>query len=61
MSAVEHLSVVFPAELFGLKVQRVPVDKYGFVDLELFKYYVDRDTLLVSIKLVPRNWKCTEA
>ncbi|MCS7128148.1 MAG: cysteine desulfurase [Sulfolobales archaeon] len=56
VSAVEHLSVIFPAEyasqLFGLKMQRVPVDEYGFVDPELFKYYVDRDTLLVSIQLV---------
>jgi len=56
VSAVEHLSVIFPAEyaseLFGLKVQRVPVDECGFVDPEIFKHYVDRDTLLVSVQLV---------
>ncbi len=56
LSAIEHLSVIFPAEhaseLFGLRVQRVPVDEYGFVDPELFKYYVDKDTVLVSIQLV---------
>ncbi len=56
VSAVEHLSVIFPAqaasELFGFKVQLVPVDEYGFVDPELLKYYVDKDTVFVSIQMV---------
>uniref|UniRef100_A0A7J3Z8L9 cysteine desulfurase n=1 Tax=Ignisphaera aggregans TaxID=334771 RepID=A0A7J3Z8L9_9CREN len=56
VSAIEHLSVIFPAqtatELFGFRVQLVPVDEYGFVDPEILKYYVDRDTVLVSIQTI---------
>ncbi|MEM1929696.1 MAG: cysteine desulfurase family protein [Thermofilaceae archaeon] len=56
VSAVEHLSVIFPAEhaakLLGYKVVQVPVDKEGFVDPELLKLYVDRDTVLVSVQAV---------
>uniref|UniRef100_A0A7J3ZJA8 cysteine desulfurase n=1 Tax=Fervidicoccus fontis TaxID=683846 RepID=A0A7J3ZJA8_9CREN len=56
VSAIEHLSVIFPArfasELLGFKVQYVPVDENGFVDPEVLKYYVDRDTVLVSIQTV---------
>ncbi|MEM1619772.1 MAG: cysteine desulfurase family protein [Fervidicoccaceae archaeon] len=56
VSAVEHLSVVFPAELaselLGTKVVRVPVDGEGFVDPEILKYYVSRDVALVSVQLV---------
>jgi cysteine desulfurase len=56
VSAVEHLSVIFPAqmasELFGFKVQLVPVDEHGFVDPELLKYYVDKDTVFMSIQMV---------
>jgi cysteine desulfurase len=56
VSAVEHLSVIFPAEfaakLFGFKVVRVPVDSEGFVDPEVLKSYVDRETVLVSVQAV---------
>lgn len=56
VSSIEHLSVIFPAEfmadLLGLKVVKIPVDEYGFVDPEILKYYVDRDVALVSIQLV---------
>jgi cysteine desulfurase len=56
VSSIEHLSVIFPAqfasELLGFKVQLVPVDEYGFVDPEILKHYVDRDTVLVSIQVV---------
>ena len=56
VSAIEHLSVLFPAQmasdLFGFKTLLVPVDEYGFVDPEILKYYVDRETLLVSIQMV---------
>ncbi|MEM4035176.1 MAG: cysteine desulfurase family protein [Fervidicoccaceae archaeon] len=56
VSAVEHLSVIFPAELaselLGTKVVRVPVDGEGFVDPEILKYYVSRDVALVSVQLV---------
>ncbi|WP_211205253.1 cysteine desulfurase family protein [Pseudothermotoga thermarum] len=56
VSAIEHLSVIHPAEylaeLFGFQVQRIPVDTEGFVDPEMLKYYVDKDTILVSIQMV---------
>jgi cysteine desulfurase len=55
VSAIEHLSVIFPArfaaELFGYKVVLVPVDREGFVDPELLKSFIDRDTVLVSIQV----------
>jgi len=56
VSAIEHLSVIFPAEfaskLFGFKVMRVPVDGEGFVDPEVLATYVGRETVLVSIQMV---------
>ncbi len=56
VSAIEHLSVIFPAEMasdvLGFNVVKVPVDEYGFVDPEVLKYYVDKDTVLVSIQAV---------
>jgi len=56
VSAIEHLSVIHPAEfygeLLGFKVLRVPVDSEGFVDPEILKYYIDRETVLVSIQYV---------
>jgi len=56
VSAVEHLSVIFPArfaaELFGYKVVLVPVDREGFVDPEILKNFVDKNTVLVSIQAV---------
>ncbi len=56
VSAVEHLSVIFPAEMasdvLGFNVVKVPVNEYGFVDPEVLKYYVDKDTVLVSIQAV---------
>ncbi len=56
VSSIEHLSVVFPAqhasELLGFKAVLVPVDDNGLIDPEVFKAYVDRETVLVSIQLV---------
>jgi len=56
VSAVEHLSVIFPVEfaekLLGFKVLRVPVDSEGFVDPEVLKSCVDRETVLVSVQAV---------
>jgi cysteine desulfurase len=56
VSAVEHLSVILPAqaasELFGFKVQLVLVDEHGFVDPELLKHYVDKDIVFVNIRMV---------
>ncbi|RLG88173.1 MAG: cysteine desulfurase, partial [Thermoprotei archaeon] len=56
VSAIEHLSVIFPAEqaekLWGFKVVRVPVDEEGFVDPDILAAYIDKDTILVSIQMV---------
>ncbi len=56
VSAIEHLSVIFPAEkaekLYGFKVQRIPVDEEGFIDPEMFSAYMDKDVSLISIQLV---------
>lgn len=56
VSAVEHLSVIFPAELaarlFGFEVVKVPVDSEGFVRPEVLERYVDKDTALVSVQAV---------
>ncbi|MEM1935971.1 MAG: cysteine desulfurase family protein [Sulfolobales archaeon] len=56
VSAIEHLSVIYPAEeaerLFGFRVVRVPVDSEGFVDPEVLKEFVDGSTSLVSIQMV---------
>lgn len=52
VSAIEHLSVMFPAEHLqkqGYTVVKVPVDDQGFVDMEYLTEKVDNDTLLVSI------------
>ncbi|MEM2389364.1 MAG: cysteine desulfurase family protein [Ignisphaera sp.] len=56
LSAIEHLSTIFPAqfasELLGFKVQLIPVDRNGLADPELLKMYIDKDTVLVSIQAV---------
>jgi len=56
VSAIEHLSIIFPAEqaekLYGFKVQQIPVDEEGFIDPEMFSAYIDKDVSLISIQLV---------
>ncbi|RLF00896.1 MAG: cysteine desulfurase [Thermoprotei archaeon] len=55
VSAIEHLSVIFPAEELtkaGYKLVKVPVDEEGFVKLDELSAAVDRETLMVSIGLV---------
>jgi cysteine desulfurase len=52
ISAIEHLSVVFPAEALkeqGFSVVKIPVDREGVVDLDSLAREVDGETLLVSI------------
>ncbi len=52
ISAIEHLSVVFPAEQLeqaGFHVIKVPVDRDGFVSQEALDGQLDNETLLVSI------------
>ncbi len=56
VSAIEHLSVIFPAEriaeLLGFKVLRIPVDEYGFVNPDILEEYMSKDVVLVSIQAV---------
>ncbi len=56
VSAIEHLSVIFPAEfvakLTGMEVIKVPVDEKGFVDPEILATYVNKDTVLISVQAV---------
>ncbi len=52
ISSIEHLSVIFPAEKLqeqGYKIKKIPVDEYGFVDLEFIKNEISQDTFLVSV------------
>jgi cysteine desulfurase len=52
VSAIEHLSVMFPAEQLekeGFSVVKIPVDGEGFIDQEFLAGQVDTDTLLVSV------------
>jgi cysteine desulfurase len=52
VSAIEHLSVMFPAEQLekqGFFVVKVPVDREGFLDQEFLAGQVDEHTLLVSV------------
>jgi cysteine desulfurase len=52
VSAIEHLSVMFPAEQLskeGFTVVKIPVDQEGFLDQEFLAGQVDADTLLVSV------------
>ncbi len=55
VSAVEHLSVMFPAEHLarnGFKLVKIPVDGEGFIDLDKLSDLVTKDTVLVSIMSV---------
>jgi len=55
ISAIEHFSVMLPANELGkhgFKVVQIPVDNNGFVDLDILQSIVDRETVLVSIQMV---------
>ncbi len=56
VSAIEHLSVIFPAQWteknLGFKVIMLPVDDKGFVDPDILAAYVDKDAVLISIQYV---------
>ena len=52
VSAIEHHCVLEPArwlEEQGFEITRLPVDKYGFVDLTNLENAIRKDTILVSI------------
>ncbi len=53
-SEIEPLSVSFASEMLqkrGFKVEKIPVDKEGFVNLERLAELIDNETILVSIML----------
>ncbi|MFQ6063966.1 MAG: cysteine desulfurase family protein [Candidatus Bathyarchaeia archaeon] len=55
ISEIEPLSIKFSSnilEKYGFKIDKIPVDKEGFVDLEKLLSAVDEETILVSIMLV---------
>lgn len=52
ISSIEHHCVLESAkwlENFGFKVDYLPVDKYGFVDLEKLENLIRKETILVSV------------
>jgi len=55
ISEIEPLSIDFSSKLlekYGFKVDKVPVDGEGFVNLEKLSSIVDKETILVSMMLV---------
>ncbi len=55
VSEIEPLSIVFPSKMLekrGFKVEKIPVDREGFVSLEKLLDAIDKETILVSIMLV---------
>ena len=55
ISEIEPLSIIFSSnilEKYGFEVQKIPVDKEGFVRLENLPSAVDEKTILVSIMLI---------
>ncbi len=55
ISEIEPINVLQVAEMmgkFGFITQKIPVDREGFVNLEILKEAVDNDTVLVSLASV---------
>ncbi len=55
ISEIEPLSIIFASnilEKYGFKVEKIPVDKEGFVSLEKLLNVVDKETILVSMMMV---------
>ncbi len=51
-SAIEHHAVLYPCKYmarFGYEMIKVPVDKYGIIDLDFLEDVVDDNTVLVSV------------
>jgi cysteine desulfurase len=52
ISEIEHISILNLGkhlEKLGFKVSRVPVDRFGIVELDKLKKYIRDDTILISI------------
>ncbi len=57
-SQIEHISVLHPLktlEKIGFEVEYIPVDSYGFVDIDILSKKIRKDTILVSIGLANRE------
>ena len=55
ISEIEPINVLQVAEMmqkFGFTMQKIPVNKEGFINLEKLKEAIDKDTILVSISSV---------
>lgn len=55
ISQIEPLSVINVAEMLGsfsFKVEKIPVDQEGFINLERLKEAVDNETIIVSVSAV---------
>ena len=55
ISEIEPLSIMFSSKMlekYGFEVEKIPVDREGFVSLERLLSAVDKETVLVSIMLV---------
>lgn len=55
LSEIEPLSIMFSSKMlekYGFDVEKIPVDKEGFVSLEKLLDAVDKETVLVSMMLV---------
>jgi len=55
ISEIEPLSVIHVADMlpkYGFTVTKVPVDGEGFINLEMLKETVDKETVLVSLSAV---------
>jgi cysteine desulfurase len=55
ISEIEPLSISFSSKMlekYGFEVEKIPVDREGFVSLERLLSAVDKETVLVSIMLV---------
>ncbi|MBC7130021.1 cysteine desulfurase [Candidatus Bathyarchaeota archaeon] len=55
ISQIEPLSITHVAEMlekFGFKVEKIPVDKEGIINLEKLKETVDNETIMVSFSAV---------
>lgn len=55
LSEIEPLSILFSSEIlekYGFNVEKIPVDREGFLNLEKLRDAVDKDTILASIMLV---------
>ncbi len=55
VSAIEHYSVLLPVTELGkqgFEIVQIPVDREGFIDLDILDTIIDRETIFASIQTV---------